>query len=310
MVYHQPVLSDQVMAYLECRPGRDYIDCTLGGGGHAAQILEGNAPGGRLLGIDWDPEAIRIARSRLKAYRERVVYVCDNFADLGRIARERGFASIDGILADLGVSSFQLEDARRGFSFMAEGPLDMRMNPEGREKASDLINRLPAKELASLLRSFGEERWARRISQSIERHRQKGCISTTQELRDIVHSAIPVSSRPRRIDSATKTFMALRIAVNRELDNLKALLAEAPSLLKAGGRICIISFHSLEDRLAKQYFRMAERGCICPPDLPRCVCGGQKTLRVVERKAVTPSQDEIRENPRARSGKLRVAERI
>jgi 16S rRNA (cytosine1402-N4)-methyltransferase len=310
MVYHQPVLSDQVTAYLGCRAGRDYIDCTLGGGGHAAQILEGNSPGGRLLGIDWDPQAIRIARSRLKAYRGRVVYVCDDFSNVGRIARERGFAPIDGILADLGVSSFQLEDARRGFSFMAEGPLDMRMNPEGKEKASDLINRLPARELETLLRRYGEERWARRISQSIERQRHKGWISTTKELRDIVHSAIPASSRSRRIDPATQTFMALRIALNRELDNLKTLLAEAPSLLKAGGRICIISFHSLEDRLVKQSFRMAERGCTCRPDVPRCVCGGKKTLRVVERKAVTPSQDEIRENPRARSAKLRVAERI
>jgi len=310
MVHHHPVLLEEVITHLKCRPGRDYIDCTLGGGGHAAEILERNSPKGRLLGIDWDPGAIRIARDRLRRHKGRAKLVCENFSNLSRIVKEHAFGPVDGILVDLGVSSFQLEDAQRGFSFMVEGPLDMRMNPSGREMASDLINRLPIKKLERLLKVCGEERWARRIGRTIERRRQKGFILTTTELRDIVHSAIPVSFHLKRIDPATRTFMALRIAVNKELDNLKTLLESAPSLLRKGGRICIISFHSLEDRLVKQHFRMAEKGCTCPPDFPQCVCHGEKSLRVVTSKPLCPTQKEIDANPRARSAKLRLAERI
>lgn len=310
MVHHHPVLLEEVIAYLRCKAGRNYIDCTLGGGGHAAQILEKSSPSGRLLGIDWDPGAIRIARDRLKKYKGRVILVRDNFSNLTRIVKKHGFEPVDGILVDLGVSSFQLEDAQRGFSFKVEGPLDMRMDSSNREMASDLINRLPVKELERLLRAYGENRWARKISQFIEKRRQKGSISTTTELKNIVHSAIPVSFHSKRIDPATKTFMALRIAVNKELDNLKIVLEEAVSLLRRGGRICIISFHSLEDRLVKQYFRMAEKGCTCPPHLPQCVCHGEKSLWVVTSKPVSPSRKEIDQNPRARSAKLRVAEKI
>lgn len=310
MVHHHPVLPEEVIAYLKCQAGRDYIDCTVGGGGHAAQILERSSPNGGLLGIDWDPEAIRIARDRLNRYKGRVILVRDSFSNLSRIARNHGFEPVDGILLDLGVSSFQLEDAQRGFSFRAEGPLDMRMDSSRREMASDLINRFPVRELERLLREYGEERWARRISQFIQKRRQKGSISTTTELRNIVHSAIPASFHSRRIDPATKTFMALRIAINKELDNLKTVLKEVVPLLRHGGRICIISYHSLEDRLVKTYFRKAERGCTCPPRLPRCVCHGEKSIRVVTSKPVSPSRKEIDQNPRARSAKLRVAERI
>lgn len=310
MVCHHPVLSEEVIAYLRCEAGKNYIDCTLGGGGHAALILENNGPNGRLLGIDWDDGAIRIARDRLNRYKRRALLVRDDFCNLVSIVKKHGFEPVDGILVDLGVSSFQLEDRQRGFSFRVEGPLDMRMDSRGRQTACGLINGLPGKELERLLREYGEERWARRISQFIERRRQRRPLSTTTELRDIVHSAIPASFHSKRIDPATKTFMALRIAVNRELDNLRSLLEEAVSVLAKGGMICIISFHSLEDRVVKQFFRMAEKGCICPPHLPQCGCHGEKTLRIVTSKPVSPSPREIRENPRARSAKLRVAERI
>jgi len=311
MVDHQPVLSEEVIHYLDCGAGRSYIDCTVGGGGHAKGILERNLPTGKLLGIDWDPIAVRIARERLKAYEGRFTLVRDNFSHIGMIAKKYGFFPVDGILADLGISSFQLEDADRGFSFMTDGPLDMRMDPQGaRKKASDLVNRLPVRELEKLLREYGEERWARRISRAIERYRRKNAISSTGELRHIVHAAVPGFSRSMRIDPATRTFMALRIAVNRELDHLSVLLSEAPSLVVPGGRICFISFHSLEDRLVKQHFRLAEKGCTCPPDFPQCVCHGERSLRVLTSKPVVPSPTEISRNPRARSAKLRVAERI
>jgi len=311
MVDHQPVLSEEVIHYLDCGAGRSYIDCTVGGGGHAKGILERNLPAGKLLGIDRDPIAIRIARERLKAYEGRFTLVRDNFSHIGTIAKKYGFFPVDGILADLGISSFQLEDADRGFSFMTDGPLDMRMDPQGaKKKASDLVNRLPVRELEKLLRGYGEERWARRISRAIERHRRKSAISSTGELRHIVHAAVPGSSRSMRIDPATRTFMALRIAVNRELDHLSVLLSEAPSLVVPGGRICFISFHSLEDRLVKQHFRLAQKGCTCPPDFPQCVCHGVRSLRVLTSKPVVPSPTEISRNPRARSAKLRVAERI
>ncbi len=310
MVHHCPVLLEEVMTYLRCQDGGNYIDCTLGGGGHAAQILERSSPTGRLLGIDWDSEAIRMARHRLDRYGRRAILVRDNFANLRGIVKQYGFEPVDGILLDLGVSSYQLQDGQRGFSFRVEGPLDMRMDPGRREMASDLINGLPIEDLRRLLMTYGEERWARRISNLIGKRRQKGWISTTTELRDIVHSAIPVTLHPKRIDPATKTFMALRIAVNDELENLRTLLVDAVSLLKRGARICIISFHSLEDRLVKAYFRGEAKGCICPPRLPQCVCQREKRLRVLTAKPLSPSRREVCENPRARSAKLRVAERI
>jgi 16S rRNA (cytosine1402-N4)-methyltransferase len=310
MVDHQPVLGKEVTTYLNCQVGRNYIDCTVGGGGHALRILEKTSPTGRLLGIDWDGTAIRIAEERLKPYQGRFKLVRDNFSNLGRIAEEYGFFPVDGILADLGISSFQLNNRHRGFSFMADGPLDMRMDERSNTCASDLVNGLPARELEKILRLYGEERWARKISRSIERNRQRSVISSTTKLRDIVHAAVPTSFHSRRIDPATKTFMALRIAVNKELENLKNLLCEVPSLIVPGGRVCIISFHSLEDRLVKQHFRIAERGCTCPPDFPQCVCHQEKSLRVLTSKPVLPSRKEISQNPRARSAKLRAAERV
>jgi 16S rRNA (cytosine1402-N4)-methyltransferase len=303
-------LSEEVIAYLRCQPGKNYIDCTVGGGGHALRILENTSPGGKILGIDWDERAISIAGNRLRRFKERAILLRGDFSTLGRIAKTYGFEPVDGILADLGISSFQLEDAERGFSFRLEGPLDMRMDLTGPETASALVNRLPVRDLERLLAAYGEERWARRISRFIGIHRQKGSISTTTELRNIVYAAIPAASYSRRIDPATRTFMALRIAVNKELDNLKVLLKEAVSVLVRGGRICIITFHSLEDRIVKEHFRIAQKGCTCPPRLPRCVCNGVKTLRVVTSKPVTPSRREVSENPRARSAKLRVAEKI
>jgi len=310
MVHHHPVLLEEAVTYLRCEDGRNYVDCTLGGGGHAARILEKSSPSGRLLGIDWDPDAIRISRDHLRRYKGRVTLVRDNFSNLRRIVTEHGFAPVDGILLDSGVSSFQLEDAQRGFSFRVEGPLDMRMDPGRRKMATDLVNMLPVGELERLLRTYGENRWAKRISRLIGKRRERGLITTTTELRNIVHAAIPARLHPKRIDRATKTFMALRIAVNEELENLRIALEGAVSVLGKGGRICIISFHSLEDRLVKEFFRMAEKGCTCPPPFPQCVCQREKTLQPLKPKPITPSQKEIIENPRARSAKLRVAERV
>jgi 16S rRNA (cytosine1402-N4)-methyltransferase len=310
MALHHPVLSQEVIAYLKCEDARTYVDCTVGGGGHAARILEKSSPGGKLLGIDWDSEAITFAKDRLGEYEDRITLVQDNFSHLASIAKRHGYGPVDGILLDLGVSSFQIEDTQRGFSFRGEGPLDMRMDRDGIQTASDLVNQLPARDLEGIFRGYGEERWARRISRSIEERRRAHSITTTTELREIVHSAIPTRYHSRRIDPATKTFMALRIAVNRELENLRIVLEAAVPLLKRGGTICVISFHSLEDRIVKDFFRVAKKGCVCPPRAPQCVCLGEQTLRILTPKPVPPSREEIQVNPRARSAKLRAAERV
>ncbi len=310
MFHHDPVLVEEVLTYLECQLGRTYIDCTVGGGGHAARILEKSAPDGRLLGIDRDMEAIRIASERLREWGRRAILVHGNFSDIGKIAQSHGFQSADGVLMDLGVSSFQLDNGQRGFSFRSEALLDMRMDRTSGETASDLVNRLSAPDLERLLGEYGEPRWARRISRSIERHRRKGPIETTTQFTEIIRSALPAGFRSGRIDPATRAFMALRIAVNDELENLRNGLREAIPQLKKGARICVISFHSLEDRIVKDFFRLAQKGCSCPPDLPYCVCHGEKSLRVLTPKPLVPSRDEIERNPRARSARLRVAERI
>ena len=301
---HIPVLYQEVLAGLQPRRGGRYIDCTVGGGGHARGILELSSPNGRLLGIDVDPLAIEIAAERLQGYAPRFALVNANFANLREIAQRHDFHPANGILFDLGVSSFQLEQGERGFSFQREGSLDMRFNPGGERRAADLVNGLPEEQLAEILLRYGEERRARRIARAIVANRP---LTTTRELAEVVQRAV---SRRGRIHPATKTFQALRIAVNDELENLAKALPQAVEILAPGGRLAVISFHSLEDRIVKRFFRDEARGCICPPGTPVCLCGRKPTLEIVTKKPIRPSAEEVEANPRSRSARLRVASRI
>ena len=301
---HIPVLYQEALAGLQPRPGGRYIDCTVGGGGHARGILELSSPDGQLLGIDIDPLAIEIAAERLRDYTSRFTLVNANFANLMEIVERHDFHPVDGILFDLGISSFQLEQGERGFSFQREGPLDMRFDLEGEQTAADLVNCLPEEELAEILLRYGEERQARRIARAIVSHRP---LTTTRELAEVVRRAVP---RRGKIHPATKTFQALRIAVNDELENLAKALPQAVEILAPGGRLVVISFHSLEDRIVKRFFRDEARGCICPPGIPVCICGHKPTLEIVTKRPIRPSAEEVKANPHSRSARLRVASRI
>ncbi len=302
---HLPVMVAEVIDYLVTRTDGQYIDCTLGGGGHASRILD-NAPAGRLLGLDLDSTACDEAARVLKPFGERVEITEGNFADLSVLAEERGFAGVDGVLFDLGFSSMQLDDAERGFSYRNDGPIDMRLGRDHGTSAMGLIAKSDERSLSRILYSFGEEHRARPIARAIIRARDAGRCRTTAELADAV-----VSTKPRnRNKTLARVFQALRIAVNSELENLRSGLAQAESLLSAGGRIVVISYHSLEDRIVKQDFVKAERPCICPRDLPVCVCGRKPTLRILTRRVVRPGDVEIARNPRARSAKLRAAEKL
>ena len=302
---HIPVLFQAVLDGLQIRPGGRYIDATVGGGGHAAGILAASSPNGRLLGLDRDPAAVEAAAAQLVSYTERVVLVHNSFTRLAEIARACDFVPADGILLDLGLSSLQLADPARGFAFMSEGPLDMRFDPTtGGPTAADLVNELSAEELATLLYQYGEERQARRIAEAIV---AASPLHTTRELAAVVERA---TGRRGRIHPATRTFQALRIAVNDELAALEAVLPQAVEVLAPGGRLAVISFHSLEDRLVKRFLRRESRDCLCPPESLICTCDHRATLRVITRKPVRPTADEIAANPRSRSARLRVAERL
>jgi 16S rRNA (cytosine1402-N4)-methyltransferase len=302
---HTPVLYHQVLSAIDPRAGGLYIDGTLGTGGHAWGLLERSSPDGRLLGLDRDPAAIVCARRTLAPFGDRVYFRHGSFADMAQHAAAVGWEAVHGILLDLGISSMQLDDAQRGFSFRYEGPLDMRFDAEESESADDLVNQLSESELADILAKFGEEPRARRIAAAIVRLRP---IHTTTELAQAVMQA--VGRAGGRIHPATRTFQALRIAVNDELGALERGLQEALALLHPGGRLAVISFHSLEDRLVKQFMRREERACICPPGQPVCTCGHQPSLRLVERRPIKADEHEVRRNPRARSARLRVAERL
>jgi 16S rRNA (cytosine1402-N4)-methyltransferase len=318
---HIPVLFQAVLAGLDVRPGGRYIDATVGGGGHAAGILEASSPDGCLLGLDRDPAAVEVAHGRLASYaglcRERdltesadalagrrVVLVHGSFSRLAEIARAYRFVPADGILFDLGISSLQLADPTRGFAFMGDGPLDMRFDPtEGECTAAGLINRLSLEELTALLYRYGEEKQARHIAEAIIAARP---LHTTKKLVAVIEQAV---GGRRRIHPATRTFQALRIAVNDELAALEAVLPQAVEILAPGGRLVVISFHSLEDRLVKRFLRRESRDCVCPPEVPVCICDHRATLQLVTRKPIRPTAEEIAANPRARSARLRVAER-
>jgi len=300
------VLLHETVELLAPRPGGRYVDCTVGAGGHARAILEASGPDGRLLGLDADASALTLARERLTPFGGRVELVHANFRDVAAVARSRGFDGADGVLLDLGVSSMQLDTAERGFSFRADAPLDMRLDPSGGTTAAELIASLDERALADLIHRYGEEPRARAVARAIVAARRRGPIETTGQLAAVVSRVVPRG----RLHGATRTFQALRIAVNDELGALRQALLGAHDLLSDGGRLAVISFHSLEDRIVKQYVAAQARPCACPPRTPVCVCGRQPRLAPITRKPVTPGPEELRTNPRARSAKLRVAARL
>jgi 16S rRNA (cytosine1402-N4)-methyltransferase len=309
---HLPVLAEEVVTMLAAAPGSLQIDATVGGGGHTERILAATDPDGRLLGLDADGAAIARVQSRLgPRYGSRLVLRQANFRELGTVAPDAGFGVVDGCLFDLGLSSFQLADVDRGFSFRADGPLDMRFDTSRGVPAAELLETLDAAELTALFRRYGEEPFAGRIARAIVQDRRGSPVRTAQELAGLIERVAP-SRAPgrRRVHPATRVFQALRIAVNEELEALQGGLVAALDLLRPGGRLVVLSYHSLEDRIVKRFFQAERRGCTCPPELPVCVCGRLPRLRLVTPKGIVPAAEEIAANPRARSARLRAAERL
>jgi 16S rRNA (cytosine1402-N4)-methyltransferase len=301
---HIPVLYHEVLQHLRPQPNGRYLDATLGAGGHTAGILQASAPTGRVLGFDRDPEAIAFARQQLAEFGDRVTYVNASYAEMTHLAPANGFADFDGILLDLGLSSRQLDNAQRGFSFMKDGPLDMRFDPTKGETAADLINNLSEAELVDIFWRYGEEPQGRRLARAIVKNRP---FTQTRQLADFIAAQV---KKRQRIHPATRIFQALRIATNKELEAVETGIPAAIELLKGNGRIAVISFHSLEDRFVKRLFRRLSQRCTCPPEQPICTCGGKATLRLVTRRPIKASAEEIEQNPRSRSARLRVAEKI
>ena len=305
---HKPILLNEVIKYLDPKPGKNFIDCTVGGAGHARAILEKTSPGGKLLGIDLNTRTIEIARENLKEFFNRVIFVNDNFKNLGRIAPEAGINEYSGILLDLGLSSIELGDERRGFSFQKDAFLDMRFGTGGKT-AADILSSYREEELAKIFKEYGEERYARQIAKEIANQRKKEKITRTSQLVNIIEKAYRGKPRPK-INVATRVFQALRIEVNDELNNLRQVLPTAINLLAKGGKIVVISFHSLEDRIVKEFFKKESRDCLCPPQIPVCQCNHKASLKILTKKVVVPTKEEIRNNPRSRSAKLRAATKI
>jgi 16S rRNA (cytosine1402-N4)-methyltransferase len=302
---HQPVLYHEVLDAFKPESGKFYLDGTLGAGGHAEGILLASAPDGKLLGLDRDPLAIQIAHQRLSAFKDRAILRQASYLEAKSILDEIGWQKVDGILLDLGVSSMQIDQAERGFSFMALGPLDMRFNQQEGKTAADLVNIMDEKDLAKILWEYGEERFSRRIAKALTKARP---IRTTQDLVSVVQNAVP--GYEKHLHPATRTFQALRIATNRELETIAAALPGLVGCLQNEARIAVISFHSLEDRLIKQFFKRESQDCICPPEQPICTCKHVASLKILNRKPIRPSDDEVGMNPRARSARLRVAQKI
>ena len=307
--YHESVMRNEVLHYLNVHMEGVIVDGTLGDGGHTEFILKNTAPEIRVLAIDRDSSALERASERLSPFRNRVTLAHGNLGDIKELAAENGITSVVGVLMDLGVSSPQLDTAGRGFSIQHDGPLDMRMDSSQKTSAADLLIKLSDAELASIIKDHGEERYAKRVVRAIRREQEERPITTTGQLSRIVARVVK-SSRHSRIHPATRTFQALRIAVNDELEQLKTALAGMMSLLHSTARVAVISFHSLEDRIVKTFFRDEEKGCACPPKIPICVCGRMPALKILTRKPLVPSEEEVAQNPRSCSAKLRVAERI
>lgn len=308
---HKPVLLREVLKFLCPAPGMVMVDCTLGGGGHSKAILEKILPGGRLLAFDQDLEAIAAARQVLSPFGEDNFQIFHrNFRELANVLANTAYEKVDGILLDLGVSSYQLDQGERGFSYQHDAPLDMRMDRTKGQDAAALVNNASAEELTEIIQEYGEERWAKRIALFITEARQRAPIETTGQLVEIIKKAIPSNARREGPHPAKRTFQALRIAVNHELEILTPTLRDAIELLKPGGRIAVITFHSLEDRLVKEAFKEAAQGCTCPKDFPVCICHKKPRIKLLSGKPVLPSPEELADNPRARSAKLRLAERV
>lgn len=306
---HVPVLLDESIEGLNIKPGGIYIDGTLGRGGHSLEIVK-RLKTGKLIAIDCDDEAISEASKNLAGYKEKIIYVRGNFRDTAGILETEGIKTADGMLFDLGVSSPQLDNASRGFSYMQDSKLDMRMDKSNPVTAHEIVNNKDAEELAKIFFDYGEERYARQIARAIVQKRADKTIETTFQLSEIIASAIPGAARREKQHPAKRCFQALRIAVGDELNALKEMLDTVPNVLNCGGRICIISFHSLEDRIVKQAFNTYAKGCICPKDFPVCVCNQKPTLKTITRKPIVADAQTIELNPRARSAKLRIAEKI
>ena len=307
--HHISVLLNECIDNLNIRPDGIYVDGTMGGGGHSLEIAK-RLTTGRLICIDQDPNAHEAAGKRLAEYKDRITFVRDNFGNIKSILDSLGIEKIDGMLLDIGVSSHQLDEAERGFSYQQDAPLDMRMNPDRPFSAYDVVNGYDEDELDRVIFTYGEERWARRIAQFIVKERENKPIETTGELVDIIKKAVPKGARKDGPHPAKRTFQAIRIEVNGELDVLQRAIDDVAARLAVGGRLCIITFHSLEDRIVKEAFRKQENPCICPPQFPVCVCGKKPLGRVITRKPILPSKEELEENPRSRSAKLRVLEGV
>ncbi len=306
---HEPVLLAEVIKSMNLQSDGTYVDCTLGGAGHSLAILQAQSRI-KLVGIDQDPSALLAAKKRLLPYLDRVTFIHDNFKNLSSVLTELNIPRVDGILMDIGVSSHQFDQAERGFSYQHNAPLDMRMNPQNPVTAKTLVNTLTEHELTQIIFDYGEERWAKRISQFIVEKRSLEPIESTEQLVDAIKAAIPASARREGPHPARRTFQALRIAVNRELEVFEEAIYHAVDALSSGGRLCVITFHSLEDRIAKETFKKLSTGCTCPANFPICVCNQKPKIRLVTRKPIIASKEELGRNSRARSAKLRVCERL
>ena len=307
---HIPVLLKESIDFLFPKQNGIYVDATLGGAGHSLEILKRTDGKAKLIGIDQDEDAIRAAEQKINGSGYKSTIIKGNFANIKEILEGSNIPAVDGILFDLGISSYQIETPERGFGLRTDGPLDMRMDRSLGTSAEDLVNQLEALELKKIIKEFGEERFAGRIANAIVREREKIPIKTTFQLKGIIEKALPPSAPQKKLNSVTRTFQALRIEVNAELENLKRALNDSIDLLKKHGRIVVISYHSLEDRIVKDKFRLEAKDCVCPPKFPKCVCDHEKRLNILTKKPVQPGEAEIEKNPRSRSAKLRAAERI
>lgn len=304
---HISVLLNETVNYLNCKDDSVIVDGTLGGGGHSFEILKRIQGKGHLIGIDQDPEAIKAATKRLQPFDGKFTIIRNNFSNMALAIKQTNFSKVDGIVLDIGVSSHQFDTDYRGFSYNYDAPLDMRMNPDAQETAADIVNRRSEQEIADIIKNYGEERWAARIAKFIVMERP---IKTTFELVSVIKKAIPAGARKDGPHPARRTFQALRIEVNKELDVLKQGIQQGVSILKPGGRFCIITFHSLEDRIVKNEFRRLQNPCTCPPDFPICVCNKEPQINIISRRPIMPTEEECEQNSRARSAKLRVCEKI